>query len=236
MVRFWSAGRCGFAGVAAMAFLWAGTVAQAADPEAADMLAKLGRPGDFSLAPPEVSDDAPSGWYMRADAGYVASTGGRVSTAGIPAAGDLSGSGWSVGGGLGYRFLPVLRGEVSLDYLDLGATRNGAAQMSANATVALASLYWDVITVAGFTPYLSAGAGFSINTLDVAPAAFGPAVNDWQFAWSAGAGVSYALSSDLSLDVSYRYLDLGSPSSAGVFAASDTIAHQVRLGVRYMLR
>ncbi|MFG1378661.1 outer membrane protein [Xanthobacter autotrophicus] len=200
------------------------------------MLAKLGRPGDFSLAPPDVSDDAPSGWYMRADAGYVASTGARVTTADVPAGLDLSGSGWSVGGGLGYRFLPFLRGEVSLDYLDLGSARSGGAELSANATVALASLYWDVVTLAGFTPYLSAGAGFSITTLDMAPAAFGPAVNDWQFAWSAGAGVSYGLSSDLSLDLSYRYLDLGSPSSAGVLAVSDMVAHQVRFGVRYMLQ
>lgn len=236
MVRVWSAGRCVLAGAAALAFLSAATTAEAADPEAADMLAKLGRPGDFSLAPPEVSDDAPSGWYMRADAGYVASTGAQVAVAGGPAGLDLSGSGWSVGGGLGYRFLPGLRGEVSLDYLDLGSARAGAAQLSTNATVALASLYWDVITLAGFTPYLSAGLGFSINTLDVAPAAFGPTVNDWQFAWSAGAGVSYALSSDLSLDLSYRYLDLGSPSPAGVLAVGDTVAHQVRFGVRYMLR
>ncbi|MDI4658775.1 outer membrane protein [Xanthobacter autotrophicus] len=200
------------------------------------MLAKLGRPGDFSLAPPDVSDDAPSGWYMRADAGYVASTGAHVTTGGIPAGLGLSGSGWSVGGGLGYRFLPVLRGEVSLDYLDLGSAGNGGSELSANAAVALASLYWDVITLAGFTPYLSVGAGFSINALHVAPAAFGPAVNDWEFAWSAGAGVSYALSSDFSLDLSYRYLDLGSPPSTGVFALSDAVAHQVRLGVRYMLR
>ncbi|MFS8043423.1 outer membrane protein [Xanthobacter sp. AM33] len=220
-----------------MALLAAGTRVEAADPETADMLAKLGKPGDFSIAPPEVSDDAPSGWYVRADAGYVAAIGGAQPVAGgLPGGLDLSGSGWSAGGGLGYRFFPFLRSEVSLDYLDLGTAGQGPGAVSASATVALASLYWDVVTVAGFTPYLSAGVGFAINSLGAGPAAFGPGGNDWQFAWSAGAGLSYALSSEISFDLGYRYVDLGSPSYGGALFVGDAAAHQVRLGVRYMLR
>lgn len=209
--------------------------ARAADAETDAMLAKLGRPGDFSLAPPTVSEEASSGWYLRADAGYVAAAGASLSSAGAPTGLDLSGSGWSLGGGLGYRITPYLRAEASVDYLALGAAQLGFADFRASTTVALASLYWDVVTVSGFTPYLSAGAGFAIDTLD-APAALRPAGNAWEFAWSVGGGLSYALSSSTSFDLGYRYVSLGSPSYAGGLAMGDVGAHQVRLGVRYMLK
>ncbi|MEP9352908.1 outer membrane beta-barrel protein [Xanthobacter sp. KR7-65] len=209
--------------------------ARAADPEVDAMMAKLGRPGDFSLSPPEVSDEAASGWYARLDAGYVAGAGSALSYAGLPTGLDLSGSGWSLGGGLGYRFTSFLRGEVGLDYLDLGSASVGPARFGADATVALASLYWDVVTLAGFTPYLSVGAGFAIDALH-APAALQPAGNDWRFAWSAGAGVSFAFSSSLSLDLGYRYLDLGSPAHAGGLSADGLAAHQLRFGVRVALQ
>ncbi|QRG07503.1 porin family protein [Xanthobacter dioxanivorans] len=209
--------------------------ARAADPDTDEMLAKLGRPGDFSLAPPDVSDAAPSGWYLRADAGYVAATGAAVSYGGLPTGLNLSGSGWSAGAGVGYRVTSFLRAEGSIDYLALGSAQRGLVQLGSSATVALASLYWDVVNLSGFTPYLSAGAGFAIDRLD-APAALRPAGNDWQFAWSVGAGVSYALNSDVSLDLGYRYVDLGAPAYAGGLAVDDAAAHQVRFGVRYMLK
>lgn len=222
------------AGAVALALL-AGGAARAADPEVEAMLAGLGRPGDFTLAPPEVSEEAASSWYVRADAGYAAGTGAGLAFAGLPTGLDLAGSGWSAGAGLGYRFLPFLRGELGLDYLSLGAADLGGAHFQSSATVALASLYWDVVTIAGFTPYLSAGAGFSIDTLE-APAALRPAGNAWQFAWSAGAGVSFAFGPELSVDLGYRYLDLGSAAYGGGLAVSGAAAHQVRLGVRYSLQ
>lgn len=223
------------AGVAALLLLVAAAGARAADPQAAIDLRKLGKAGDFSLAPPDVSEDAPSGWYLRADVGYVGAGGGAVSVAGSPTDRDLGGSGWSAGGGIGYRFATFLRGEVSLDYLALGAADTAFGHLSASASVALASLYWDVITISGFTPYLSAGAGFAIDTVD-APFTLAPAGNDWQFAWSAGAGVSYALNPRFSFDLGYRYVSLGAPGYAGGISASELSAHQVRLGVRYMLQ
>lgn len=209
--------------------------ARAADPDTGIDLRKLGRAGDFSLAPPDVSEDAPTGWYVRADAGWAGVAGGDLAYAGVPLGMGLSGSGWSVGGGLGYRVTNFLRAEVGIDYLSLGSVETGFGRMTSSATVALASVYWDMVTLAGFTPYLSAGAGFAIDDL-AAPAALAPSGNSWGFAWSVGAGVSYALSSRVSLDVGYRYAALGSPGSADGLSVSDMAAHQVRFGVRYMLQ
>ncbi|MFS8037251.1 outer membrane protein [Xanthobacter sp. AM11] len=225
------------AGVAAVLLLCASGEGRAADPatEPAIDLSRLGKAGDFTLTPPDVSEDAPSGWYLRGDAGFAAATGGAIALAGVPTGLDLDGSGWSVGAGLGYRLATFLRAEASLDYLALGAADSAFGRLRSSATVALASLYWDVITISGFTPYLSAGAGFAINSLDV-PAALAPAGNDWSFAWSAGAGVSYALNPRLSLDLGYRYASLGAPGYAGGVSAGELGAHQLRLGVRYMLQ
>lgn len=199
------------------------------------MMASLGRPGDFTLAAPEVAEAVLSGWYLRVDGGYVGATGGAVSFAGLPTGLDLSGAGWSAGAGVGYRFASFLRAEAGIDYMSLGSARRGPLRLSSGATVALASVYWDIADLGGFTPYASAGAGFSIDTLD-APAALGPAGNAWQFAWSVGAGVSYDVGAGLSLDLGYRYVDLGGPSYAGGLSVGDGAAHQVRFGVRYMLK
>lgn len=212
----------------------------ASPARAADELPLLGKAGDFSLAPPEVHEDAGGGFYVRADVGYVA---GHVDGSfdslfgsGPPGGAGGSSSGWSVGGGLGYRFTPWLRGEASIDYLDLGGVDTILGHFSADSTVALASLYWDVVTFAGITPYVSGGVGFAIDQI-TPPAIFDSPGNDWRFAWSLGAGLSYALSSAWSVDLGYRYVSLGAPTLAGVPGLGiDALGgHQVRIGVRYSL-
>ncbi|MDQ0503475.1 outer membrane protein [Xanthobacter agilis] len=221
--------------LAAALFLLPATAARAADAPLT-----LGKTGDFSLAPPDVTEDAASGWYLRADAGYVAGyVDGSLNTLfvdSLPSGGSGTASGWSVGAGLGYRFTPWLRADVGIDYLDLGGVDTVLGHFSAQSTVALASLYWDIITLAGFTPYVSGGAGFAID--QIAPPAFLPAPgNDWRFAWSLGAGVSYALSSAWTIDLGYRYVNLGAPDLPGLPGIGiDALGgHQLRIGVRYSL-
>lgn len=233
---FGRAGRLLLASLAIAALAGTAQAADKADAEMEAMMASLGKPGDFSLAAPAVSEDAASGWYFRADVGYVAASSASLSFGGLPTGLDVSGSGWSLGGGIGYRFLPFLRAEVSLDYLALGSASLApfGPSVGASATVGLASVYWDIITLAGFTPYLTAGAGFAIDTLS-APAALQPAGNAWEFAWTAGAGITFAVSSSFSLDLGYRYLDLGSPTYAGGLSLGNSTAQQVRFGLRYAL-
>ncbi len=204
---------------------------------ASDEAPLLGKAGDFSLAPPEVAESAAGGWYLRADGGYVAGyvDGSLQNLIGTGAAGGSSrASGWSVGAGLGYRFTPWLRGEVGLDYLDLGGVDTVLGRFEANATVALASVYWDIITLAGFTPYLSGGVGFAIDRISPPPII--PAADDqWKFAWSLGGGVSYAFSDSWSVDLGYRYINVGAPDVAAVPGVSvDALGgHQIRFGIRY---
>lgn len=221
----------------AMVALGLGAMGPGMTPAAAadDGLPLLGKAGDFTLAPPDVSEDAPGGWYLRADAGYVDPIGGALHAGPVRLSGS-PGAGWSAGAGVGYRFLPFLRAELGIEYLDLGSAPSVFGDVRGSATVGLASVNWDLITVAGFTPYLSAGAGLAYASLD-APVLPGPGGDGWGFAWSVGGGVSYALSEALSIDLGYRYLDLGTRAASpfAPLAARDLAAHQIRLGVRYAL-
>ncbi|MEP9349406.1 outer membrane beta-barrel protein [Xanthobacter sp. KR7-225] len=214
--------------------------ASAAGASAADPAPRLGKAGDFSLASPEVHEGPESGWYLRGDVGYVAPRSGAVTSAAAPLNPSPDyGAGWSFGGGFGYSFSGPFRVEGTIDYFSLGSTATVAGDVGAGATVGLASLYWDVGTFAGFTPYLGGGIGYGVVSLD-APAGYAHG-NDWGFAYSVSAGVSYAFSSVLSMDLGYRYVNLGSvgapmPAGSIPLEVDGLSAHQVRLGLRYSMR
>jgi opacity protein-like surface antigen len=123
---------------------------------------------------------------------------------------------------------------------------------------ALANLYADIGTWYGFTPYVGGGAGLSLthsssnvnwymsNGLPYQVTTDG-FYFDWdrsdsgtryQFAWAAMAGFSYALTSNILLDVGYRYINLG--KLYGFDTSGNSISrtmddHELRLGVRYMI-
>lgn len=214
--------------------LGSGLAARAADPE----FQRLGKEGDFSLTPPEVTVGPEAGWYLRGDVGYVVPQMGAVSVGGAPlaASSDLS-SGWSLGAAFGYRFDGPFRLEAGVDYLGMGHSDTAAGALGVDATVAMASLYWDVIDIAGFTPYVGGGVGFAIVNLD-SPPGITASGNDWGLAFSLAAGVNYAITSQWSIDVGYRYIDLGSrtvaaPASPTTLDVESLSAHQIRLGFRY---
>jgi len=119
----------------------------------------------------------------------------------------------------------------------------------------LANAYIDMGNWCGFTPYIGAGIGFaSINVSglkDVNGAtngvAFGSDKTTNNFAWAVHAGVSYDVTPQMAIDLSYRYADLGSAKSGTVVAydGSDSYAgHHIRnitsndllFGVRYKLQ
>ncbi|OYX12548.1 MAG: hypothetical protein B7Z15_09745, partial [Rhizobiales bacterium 32-66-8] len=133
-----------------------GLTAQAADP-AEDVLPLPGRAGDFTLSVPDIAEDAASGWYARLDAGIARMRVGDA-TWSSPASGLFafpgdSGDAWTAGFGIGYQVTPWLRTDVTVDYL----SPTGSARLAA--TSALASLYWDILTWNGLTPYLGGGVG-----------------------------------------------------------------------------
>ncbi|WP_158554819.1 outer membrane protein [Methylovirgula sp. 4M-Z18] len=132
----------------------------------------------------------------------------------------------------------------------------GAHDAKLSSTVGLANAYFDVLTWHGLTPYIGAGLGLANVRLShgsdrgtltgangvAAPVSFntlgGTKTN---FAWALMTGVSCDLAPNVKLDLSYRYLDIGSApkgrSSNGLFRVSSAhVGEQdIRLGVRWML-
>lgn len=73
--------------------------------------------------------------------------------------------------------------------------------------------YWDIDTGSAFTPYLGAGLGASYIYENMTSGMGGVRHStedyNWGFAWNVGAGVAYAFTDNVALDVGYRFAGYG---------------------------
>ncbi len=164
-------------------------------------------------------------------------------------------------------------------------TCNAAFQLQQQNYTGLANGYFDLFTVAGFTPYVGAGGGLNIQTTSgsltyakssdgtpyranltptgaypfvwvnpVSGAMVNPQPNiafapqNWDrsfkstkysFAFDLMAGIGIALTPNATLDLSYRYLDLGSSTfvinpQTGATVSQRNTAQEARIGIRYI--
>lgn len=102
--------------------------------------------------------------------------------------------------------------------------------------------YYDFKNQSKFTPYLSAGAGLThvknkqnyVNNINSSNSD-----SDNHFTWSAGAGVAYAVSQNVALDLSYRYVDAGKfkfdnvVNGDAIKTNAKLTSNEYLLGVRY---
>jgi opacity protein-like surface antigen len=126
---------------------------------------------------------------------------------------------------------------------------------SVSNAVFLANGYFDLGTWYGITPFIGGGVGVSDNMLHaltdngLETGGFGTAQdhNSLQFAWALMAGFSYSLTSNLKLELGYRYLDMGKVDSNPIVCQGvgpggcnfekqsfRMTSNDVRLGLRYM--
>lgn len=126
-----------------------------------------------------------------------------------------------------------------------------------SSVVVMANGYVDLGTWYGVTPFVGAGAGYAFHTMsgfnDVgaggATGGFGvaPDKKSTSFAWSAQAGLSYAVTPHLSLELAYRYMNLGSVKSGNVscfndpgcvyasYRVKEITSQDVKIGMRWLL-
>lgn len=220
------------------------------------------------LPPAPAIEDSHETWYLRGDIGYVDHKRPEADFTADPFMGSLIREGIAdsgmVGIGVGYRFSPHFRADVTVDHR-FNTRLKGVAPTPAFATASIMDTglfqsstlmlngYVDLGTAGGFTPYLGAGFGIASNVISNFARTTNDAVaditsweriaggNDYSFAWALMAGVAYQLSSSFTLDLGYRYLSLGDVKTrnyvAGTGADIESIgAHEVRLGVRYAFR
>lgn len=166
---------------------------------------------------------------------YDASTAWGLSNAGVPAGPyvKLGGGGsWSassnfddsyvVGGGIGYRFAPWFRSDVTFDYRpDIRDKALGNAKFQNWAAMLNGYIDFNVPPIRPLIPYIGAGAGIAQNKINgtivtvggTTVASVTGSTKD-QFAWQVMAGASWYFTPTIALDVSYRYFHGGSAEDA----------------------
>jgi len=151
---------------------------------------------------------------------------------GLPAlsTGNFKTSGGIVGGTIGYNYQFgqwLLGGEADLDWSNIQGTFNGAAPGGAAAFSLSSQLNWLETTRArvGWVWnralfYGTAGAALGGVTTSASATAAGAALtaSDTQtrFGWTAGAGIEYAFTNNISAKVEYLHVDLGTQTQINV--------------------
>ncbi|NJO53754.1 MAG: porin family protein [Bacteroidales bacterium] len=214
------------------------------------------RAADFGIARPmmpPVIEEYGSGWYLRGDVGWTGYTGVSADyvISGVPNdvfSGTRLEDSWVIGAGMGYK-AGWFRTDVTADYRaqsEFAGTVLGTLFTGEETSWStLLNGYFDIGTWSGVTPYIGGGIGGAYHGTskwrDAAGTAFADGSN-WDFAWAVMAGIAVQVSPHASIDIGYRYIDLGKPESGfDLVTGTERIrldnvsAHEVRAGVRYMI-
>lgn len=172
-------------------------------------------------------------WYLRGQIGYGAMGYSDFSISPLNAGDQVVAHSMSdayfIGAGVGYEWNSWLRFDATVEYrfksdlYALGTYTNPAPGTDEynghlSSWVFLANAYVDLGTWDCFTPFVGAGIGFARNTIsdlvdwNPASATYGKGrdTSTWNFAWALYAGVTYNVSKSFKVDLTYRYLNLGS--------------------------
>jgi opacity protein-like surface antigen len=221
------------------------------------VIAPLGaaRAADVPMSLPPLVQKAPvfveeyqSGWYLRGDLGYrMNEIDGISAVIGPVPSGTTIDDRFTIGGGGGYKS-GWFRADVTIDYAWRASVSSATPdyRMRVDSVTTLANLYLDLGTWYGITPYVGAGAGVAWNrTLDYfSNTLLLPVVSErketWEFAWAAMGGLSFNLSPNLLMDMSYRYLNMGDAitpiaSNNNQLTVKEMTAQEFRIGLRYNL-
>ena len=175
--------------------------------------------------------------------------------------------------GVGYKFNNWFRADVTGEYRGnsqffgtdrityVGGVGTDTYHGTKNEWVALVNAYVDLGTWWCITPFVGAGVGgarVAINGFTdqsianngggaLPGLAFGDNVAKWNFAWALHAGVAYKVSPNFTVELAYRYLDMGSGLAGDLRTFDGTNAinnpmtfrnitsHDLKLGVRWNL-
>jgi opacity protein-like surface antigen len=177
---------------------------------------------------------ATEGWYGRVDAGY--SFEGTADSPEIGGAIDLEndwveslGLGYAMGGGF------RLEGEVAHRFNQLDTSSGLVIDGDVHAWAAMLNAYFDFNADGAVQPYVGLGVGAARVNANATDGFDSLDDQDTNFAYQGMAGVAFAVSDQLSLDVGYRYFaapDLEFTSTAGDVTA-DYEHHAAMVGLRW---
>jgi len=174
--------------------------------------------------------------YWRADLGYSSATDAHIKdknfaldgvicgnpTCSTPAELNDVGESAVLSAGVGWRFNPNFRADVTLAYrgwyeLDDSDAFPSDFKADISSWNLMLNGYWD-FTLTWGRPYVGAGVGLAVNKIDnivntggaLGTATFThPGGTKSDLAWAVMAGVGIPINPNLTLDIGYRYIDLG---------------------------
>lgn len=147
--------------------------------------------------------------------------------------GELSyDTGYTVGGALGYMMDQFrVEGEVSYQSsgIDIFSAYGESESVSGDITALtfLVNGYFDFATGGPWTPYITAGLGYSNVEVD--------SDDDNLFTYQLGVGIGYAMNEKITWDLRYRYLGFEDYeySEWGDSVSVEASSHNITLGVRF---
>ncbi len=216
-----------------------------------------------------------SRFYLRGDIGLVLGTsavetdvdpGSPIASLGPTTINGNYGTGMMFDAGVGFRAFPFLRLEGTMGYLpslafkgNFGNNPSGTTQATVSALVGLATANVDLTAFTGrlpggVQPFVLGGLGFATLTNsredDYANGViYNGAISgatETNLAWTVGGGIGIPVTDRLTIDVAYRWLDLGERkvgptlifngvSTPSTQDRSDLRVHTIMLGLRYQL-
>jgi opacity protein-like surface antigen len=152
--------------------------------------------------------------------------------------------GFNVGAAGGYDFgLLRVEGEITyrqndVDELGVPGTGSVGGDGDISAFSLMANGFWDIETGSPVTPYLGAGIGVALVSMnDVGALGLTLADDDdTVFAYQFAAGVAFDLNPSMALDLGYRFFATTDPEFTdpdGVKFDSEYMSHNLSLGLRY---
>ncbi len=188
---------------------------------------------------------------------------------------DFSGAGL-FGVGVGYAFNNWFRGDITAEYRSSSALRgsvigtfsNGGIPVAAvdnysanvSSVVVMANAYVDLGTWWCITPFIGAGvgtayhmvSGFRDDGLNYANFSANPGVyfgengNQASLAWAVHAGLAYRVNQNLTMELAYRYIDMGKAMTgtagypfdrsfvgSNAWTVRDITSHDLKVGLRW---
>lgn len=199
-----------------------------------------------------------TGWYIRGDLAYGLDSLPNADAYGLFPTAAAFRSTYAIGLGAGYKFTNWFRTDITGDFLQPLTAYDPATNTNAfgGRWDVLANGYLDLGTWGGVTPYVGAGVGAAvgdtrISTMDsTIPCTQGGAIlcdmtnMPVSLAWALMAGVSFQVFPHTYIDLGYRYLNLGAYSfynnapingASGLSTTGQSHAHEIRVGLRYMI-
>ena len=124
----------------------------------------------------------------------------------------------------------ILRAELEYSKNANSTKPYGLIDFEVETQSVMLNTYYHLPTGTALTPYIGAGIGVSHvkGTADIL--GYSGNIKKTNFAWQAGAGISYDITDHFAIDAGYRYMDYGDFEKYDI--SLDTSAHEFYTGVR----